>query len=429
MRLKDLKKCSPFPINESETQSMPPLVVPRFQSWSCTTCLDEETTNIAMDESIHREVTNIIEQTFIHNCTSKVNETNVNKIIDLTNDVDDYESDQHSDIAVDENDRITGYEGNVVSNVDFFTSKLPNKGKHKKMRLLEEISRDKSHEKGYPQLVTSETGWGERLNLSLNRYLQPEDALIRQGSKNDSVGEQRFPLNNVVSRKRKGVVIQELDEDLVEDCTENNMQVLEITNDESMQTSLEEKEVAEVLTGMSLNKIQNVEVPEFADANQMNKQSKGINFDLNVSYAYDTTEPEMEYWEFGIGNSNMTSEEPLICGGDSSTELHQNQRSFVDFNSVGTRGSYPIPYKIPDPGLNANTNMEIGSSKVAFHLNENNSEQCNKSQRLKIFGKELLTPCEAQVSLNETSAETYCYTNRNPAEISQIELENPSIQE
>ncbi|KAK7384993.1 hypothetical protein VNO78_30698 [Psophocarpus tetragonolobus] len=228
------------------------------------------------------------------------------------------------------------------------------------MYLLEEISRDKS-EKGYSQVVTSEKGWGVGLNFSLNSYPQAQDGLIRQGSKNHYVGEQRFTSTNVISRKRKGVVIEELDENLVEDCCyiENNMRVLEITNDESMQPLLEEKEVAEVFTGMSLNKIQNVELPEFADPNQMNKQSKGINFDLNVSYAYDTTEPEMEYWEFGIGNSNMTSEEPLICGGDSSTELHQNQRSFVDFNSVGTRGSYPIPYKIPDPDLNANTNMRL----------------------------------------------------------------------
>ncbi|KAK7384991.1 hypothetical protein VNO78_30696 [Psophocarpus tetragonolobus] len=312
---------------------MPPLVVPRFESWSCTTCFDEETTNNIMDESVKKEVTNIIEQTFIYNCVSKVNETNVNKNTELTNDVDDYESDQHSDMAVDENDRITGYEGN------------------------------------------------------------------------------------------------DLNEDLVEDCTENNMQVLAISDDESMQPSLEEKEVADVLTGMSLNKIQNVELPEFADANQLNKESKGTNFDLNVSCAYDTAEPEMEYWEFDNGNSSMRREKPLICGRDSSTELHQNQRSFVDFNSVGTRGSYPIPYKTLNPGSSANTDMEIGSSKAAFHLSESNSEPCNKSQSLKIFGKELLSPCETQVSLNATSAETYCYTNRNSAEINPIELGNPSMHE
>ncbi|KAK7384994.1 hypothetical protein VNO78_30699 [Psophocarpus tetragonolobus] len=104
---------------------------------------------------------------------------------------------------------------------------------------LEEILRDKS-EKGNPQVITIEKGWGEGLNLSLNRYPQAKDGLIRQGSKNDSVGEQRFPSTSVASRKPKGVVIEELDEALVENCsyTENNMQVLTTTNDESMPPSL-----------------------------------------------------------------------------------------------------------------------------------------------------------------------------------------------
>ncbi|KAL2326535.1 hypothetical protein Fmac_025593 [Flemingia macrophylla] len=45
-RQKDWKKCSPFQVVESGTQSMlPPLVVPKFKSWSCNKCERENEFN------------------------------------------------------------------------------------------------------------------------------------------------------------------------------------------------------------------------------------------------------------------------------------------------------------------------------------------------------------------------------------------------
>ncbi|CAJ1972252.1 unnamed protein product [Sphenostylis stenocarpa] len=107
MRQKDLRICSPFAIDGSETQpSLPPLAVPRFQSWSCNVCRGESVSDIINQRA----------------CSEGID---INNFIDLTGDSDDSESDDET--AEVETTRITvppGHLNHQLSNpVSFFHPK------------------------------------------------------------------------------------------------------------------------------------------------------------------------------------------------------------------------------------------------------------------------------------------------------------------
>jgi len=93
MRQKDLNICLGFPVNGSETRpSLPPLVVQRFRSWSCNICLGEHEFNMDDIQSNHEGT----KETLTHKSDHTRKEIDVNKIIDLTGDSDDSESDRMS---------------------------------------------------------------------------------------------------------------------------------------------------------------------------------------------------------------------------------------------------------------------------------------------------------------------------------------------
>lgn len=118
MRKKNLKICSPFPGHEFEAQpSLPPLIVPKFPSWSCNNCRGENELNV-IENNDERECCNGNQETQIDNSIPTGEEIDIRKFIDLTGQSDDGESDyilfnHNVEVA---HDRITGNFKNITLN-------------------------------------------------------------------------------------------------------------------------------------------------------------------------------------------------------------------------------------------------------------------------------------------------------------------------
>ncbi|KAL5184673.1 hypothetical protein HKD37_17G048346 [Glycine soja] len=126
MRKKNLKICSPFPGHEFEAQpSLPPLIVPKFPSWSCNNCRGENELNV-IENNDERECCNGNQETQIDNSIPTREEIDIRKFIDLTGQSDDGESDyilfnHNVEVA---HDRITDHESDLENNLSKVSNAL-----------------------------------------------------------------------------------------------------------------------------------------------------------------------------------------------------------------------------------------------------------------------------------------------------------------
>ncbi|WVY90108.1 hypothetical protein V8G54_035622, partial [Vigna mungo] len=100
MRHKDPSLC--FPVRGSETQpSLPPLVVRKFPSWSCSVCRRENVVNIS-DESEQRTCCKRVQEPLTHKSVPARKETDTIKVIDLTGSINDRDDSDHTPVNEEE---------------------------------------------------------------------------------------------------------------------------------------------------------------------------------------------------------------------------------------------------------------------------------------------------------------------------------------
>ncbi|KAK7372567.1 hypothetical protein VNO80_05952 [Phaseolus coccineus] len=248
------------------------------------------------------------------------------------------------------------------------------------------------------QVAPNEEGLEEELHLSSNSSPQTLLWPIQEGSgETDSTEERRLPLTSAFSREDGRVHTEEIDGATRED---NELVALE------------------ALLQISQNNMSNVE-PE-----SQTQQLKEMNFDQHLPHYYHSTDREMLNGKIGRGVS-------------------------MDLN-VATGGSDPNLQKLKlNPGKCSKTKMDIiGSSQTYGSLK---GKLSGKSHAPAIFGgnfngpsardrldeeEEEETPTqhcgdtrETPVSLNNNISESFCGTNRNPADLTPIEAGNPYMRE